>query len=194
MANGQTRMFIKQLLTKPGSTGAILPSSGSLARKMVAYAAPKPDAVIAEYGPGTGAFTEVILNSLLPTQRFFAIEVNEDFAAALQQRFPELHVHVDCASNVAECCAKEGLDRVDCVISGLPWAIFPDELQTKILGGMAGVMPEGGAFVTFAYLQGLVMPAGRKFRENLGKYFSRVETSDVVWKNIPPAIMYRCFR
>ncbi len=192
MANGQTRMFIKQLLTKPGSTGAILPSSGVLARSMLEYAAPKPDAVIAEFGPGTGVFTECILQSLQPDQRFFAIEVNEDFAKALRTRFPELRLHTGCASTVAECCAKENLDRVDTVISGLPWAIFPDELQTKILGAMTDVMPPGGVFVTFAYLQGLVMPSGVKFKQNLQKYFSRVEISDVVWRNIPPAIMYRC--
>ncbi len=194
MANGQTRTFVKQFLTKPGSTGAILPSSSVLARRMVEYAAPKPDAVIAEYGPGTGVFTGAILHSLRPGQRFFAIEINEDFAGILRRKFPGLHLHVDCASRVADCLQKENLDRVDTVISGLPWAIFPDELQTKILGGMTAVMPEGGAFVTFAYLQGLVMPAGKKFKKNLGKYFSTVETSGVVWRNIPPAIMYRCVK
>lgn len=192
MAFSQTLAFVKQFLTKPGSTGAIIPSSNALARKMLAYAAPKADAVIAEYGPGTGVFTEVILNTLLPEQRFFAIEINEDFARALRERWPELHLHEGCASGVAECCAREGLDHVDTVISGLPWAIFPNELQTKILSAMVGVMPAGGVFVTFAYLQGLVMPSGLKFKENLKKYFSKVEISGVVWRNFPPAIMYRC--
>ena len=187
-------MFIKQLLTKPGSTGAILPSSDDLARKMVEFAAPGPQAVIAEFGPGTGVVTKVILDSLLPGQRFFAIEVNEDFAEALRKRFSDLHLHVGCASDVAACCAKENVDHVDCVISGLPWAIFPDELQEKILGGMISVMPKGGVFITFAYLQGLVMPAGRKFKQNLKKHFSHVENSGVVWKNVPPAIIYRCYK
>ena len=194
MAHGHTRMFIKQLLAKPGSTGAILPSSDDLARRMVEFAAPGPQAVIAEFGPGTGVVTKVILDSLLPEQCFFAIEVNEDFAEALRKRFRNLHLHVGCASDVAACCAKENVDHVDCVISGLPWAIFPDELQDKILGGMIDVMPKGGVFITFAYLQGLVMPAGRKFKQNLKKYFSHVENSGVVWKNVPPAIIYRCYK
>jgi phospholipid N-methyltransferase len=159
---------------------------------MLAYAAPKDDAVIAEYGPGTGVFTEAILNSLQPEQRFFAIEVNPDFAAALRERWPELRLHVGCASTVAECCRAENVERVDCVISGLPWAIFPDELQTRILAAMTDMMPKGGIFVTFAYLQGLVMPSGMKFKKNLKKYFSTVEISGVVWRNFPPAIMYRC--
>ncbi len=194
MANGQTRMFIKQLLTRPGSTGAVLPSSDELSRKMVEFAAPPRNAVIAEFGPGTGVVTNVILNSLRPEQRFFAIEVNEEFAGALRKRFDNLHLHIGCASDVAAFCAKEQVDHVDCVISGLPWAIFPDELQTKILTGMTNVMPEGGVFVTFAYLQGLVMPAGRLFKSKLKKHFSHVENSGVVWKNLPPAIIYRCFK
>lgn len=192
MANGQTRMFIKQFITKTASTGAILPSSDELARRMVEFASPADDSVIAEFGPGTGVFTKHILEQKKPGQTFFAIEINEDFAADLRRRFPDLHLYSDCASNVAACCREEGVDHVDCVISGLPWAIFPDELQHKILGGMTGTMPAGGVFVTFAYLQGLVMPAGKNFKRNLKKYFSHVENSGVIWKNIPPAIIYRC--
>lgn len=194
MANGHTRMFIKQLISKPGSTGAIVPSSDELAARMVDFAAPAPDAVIAEFGPGTGVFTNRILQSLKPNQRFFAIEINDDFVQTLRKRFPQLHLHTGCASSVAEYCREEGVDHVDCVISGLPWAIFPDELQQKILGGMMEVMPAGGTFVTFAYLQGLVMPAGRKFKRNLKKHFSHVENSGVIWKNLPPAIIYRCIK
>lgn len=192
MAHGHTRMFVKQLLFKPGSTGALVPSSEALAERMVEFAAPPPGAVIAEYGPGTGVFTKRILDSLRPDRRFFAIEINPEFAAAIRQRFPALHLYEGCASKVAEYCAQEGVDRVDCVISGLPWAIFPDELQDAILDGMIKVLPEGGTFVTFAYLQGLVMPAGRRFKQKLKKYFSHADNSGVIWKNIPPAIVYRC--
>lgn len=185
-------MFIRQLLTRPGSTGAVVPSSDELARRMVEFAALPPGAVIAEYGPGTGVFTKRILESLVEGQRFFAIEINPDFVKTLREQYPGLHLYEGCVSEVAKFCAEEGAERVDGVVSGLPWAIFPDELQTKILDAMMSVMPSGGVFVTFAYLQGLVMPAGRRFKENLKRYFSAVETSGVVWKNIPPAIIYRC--
>lgn len=194
MARGQTRLFIKQLFAEPGKTGAVVPSSRSLARKMLELAAPGPAAVIAEYGPGTGVFTREILAALTPEQKFFCVEINERFAQLIRRDYPGLGVHIGCASEIAGYCASEGVDRVDCVISGLPWAIFPDELQRRILDGMQRVMPPGGTFVTFAYLQGLVLPSGRKFKRNLKKYFSRVERSGVVWDNIPPAIVYRCIR
>ncbi|MCL2000989.1 MAG: ribosomal RNA adenine dimethylase domain-containing protein [Planctomycetes bacterium] len=192
MAHGQTRLFIKQLLTRPGSTGSLIPSSNELAKRMIELAAPPADAVIVEFGPGTGVFTKHILDELLPDQRFFAIELNESFARELRRCFPSLHLHIGCASELGNCCRGEGVDRVDCVISGLPWAVFSEELQSKILNAMLEVMPKGGIFVTFAYLQGLLMPAGRRFKKNLKKCFSKIAASGVVWKNIPPAIIYRC--
>ena len=72
--------------------------------------------------------------------------------------------------------------------------MFPDDLQERILDAMIRVMPPGGVFVTFAYLQGLMLPAGRRFRRNLKRRFSNVETSDVIWLNLPPAVVYRCVR
>lgn len=172
----------------------MVPSSAALARRMVELAAPGPDAVIAEYGPGTGVFTRRVLDQLGPGQKFFAIEIDPKFAADLRQRFPELHIYEMCASRVRECCTAEGTDHVDRVISGLPWAVFPDALQAKILDGMIDVLPQGGVFCTFAYLQGLLLPAGRHFKQNLLKRFSRVEISNVVWWNFPPAVIYRCIR
>ena len=43
-----------------------------------------------------------------------------------------------------------------------------------------------------AYLQGLMFPNGQRFRRLLGEVFRGVEISPVVWKNIPPAFVYRC--
>ncbi|MDR1535890.1 MAG: ribosomal RNA adenine dimethylase domain-containing protein [Planctomycetota bacterium] len=193
MDNGGGAFFWKQFLLNPRRTGALLPSSGSLAAKMLECARLEPDSVVAEFGPGTGAFTEGILRALSPAQKFFAIEANPDFAAGLRRRFPELSLHQGCASEIGECCRREGVDRVDRVISGLPWAVFPDDLRDGILGAMLRIMPKGGIFVTFAYLQGLLLPAGRRFRRELDRRFSRIEKSGVVWRNLPPAIVYQCF-
>ncbi len=194
MAYGQTRLFVKQFITKTAATGALLPSSSELAKRMVDFAAPKQNAVIVEYGPGTGVFTQRIFDTLKHGQRFFAIEINDEFYANLRKRFPDLSLYHDCASNIRECCRKEEVEQVDCVISGLPWAMFPDELQDKILGPMLEMLAPGGVFVTFAYLQGLVMPAGRKFKQNLKRRFSHTENSGVIWKNLPPAIIYRAVK
>ena len=67
--------------------------------------------------------------------------------------------------------------------------------------GVAGALRElrrvlkpGGQFVTFAYLQGLLLPAGRRFRAKLKRSFSDVTKSKIVWRNLPPAFVYRCRR
>lgn len=194
MAHGKTRMFLKQMLTNPGKTGAIIPSSKKLADKMLDLASPSPEAVIVEYGPGTGSFTREIIAGLQPEQKFFCVEINRNFATIIKRDHPGVGVHVGCASEIAAYCAAEGVDHVDCVISGLPWANFPQDLQHKILESMIKSMPKGGTFVTFAYLQGLILPSGRKFKRNMKRYFSNVQRSDVVWENIPPAVVYRCTR
>ena len=50
----------------------------------------------------------------------------------------------------------------------------------------------GGQFATFAYLQGLLLPAGQRFKDKLAQSFSKVEKSPTVWRNLPPAFVYRC--
>jgi phospholipid N-methyltransferase len=60
------------------------------------------------------------------------------------------------------------------------------------LAAIVDVLPKGGYFTTFAYLQGTILPTGINFRKRLEKYFSSVEKSRVVWLNIPPAFVYRC--
>jgi phospholipid N-methyltransferase len=48
--------------------------------------------------------------------------------------------------------------------------------------------------VTFAYLQGLVMPAAGMLRRRLKAQFSAVKTTKVIWRNVPPAFAYVCYR
>ena len=78
------------------------------------------------------------------------------------------------------------------MISGLPWANFTPKLQRSILCSVAEHIAPGGYFATFAYLQGLMFPTGQRFRKLLGEVFSEVQTSPVIWKNLPPAFVYRC--
>jgi phospholipid N-methyltransferase len=76
----------------------------------------------------------------------------------------------------------------------LPWAEFSDDLQKRLLDSMMTVLKKDGQFVTFAYLHGLPLPAGRRFANRLPEYFSEVRRSRAVWKNVPPALVYRCRR
>ena len=147
--------------------------------------------VVVEYGPGTGAFTGEILSRLKPGALFFVIEKNPVLLAEFRKRFPRVRAYLDSVENVGKLLREEGGEAVDLVICGLPWASFTEELQNRFIDATLNALREGGRFATFAYLQGLLLPSGRAFRRKLKDRFSSVSTSPVVWRNLPPAFVYR---
>jgi phospholipid N-methyltransferase len=149
---------------------------------------------VVEYGPGMGAFTEQILQSNLPSTKFFAVELNSRFATTLGQRFPDVTIFQDSVANIEALCRQQGVSEVDAIVCGLPWAAFSDRDQTECLDAMMRVLKPGGHFATFAYLQGMVLPAARRFRRKLLSYFGEVRVSRTVWLNVPPAFVYQCRR
>jgi phosphatidylethanolamine/phosphatidyl-N-methylethanolamine N-methyltransferase len=186
--------FLGEFLLHPTTTGAIAPSSKYLAQTMVSWINLPAAKTVLEYGPGTGAFTDSIVRSMPPNGRFAAIELNERLAELFRQRHPSLTLVQDSVANVAAICRKLGFQSVDCIVCGLPWASFQEALQTEILNQMMSVLGPKGQFVTFAYLQGLLLPAGRRFASLLPRYFSQVTKSRTVWRNLPPAFVYQCQR
>lgn len=186
--------FLKSFLRKPTAVGAIAPSSRHLAAMMVDWF-DWPDARgVVEYGPGTGVFTEQIVRHLHPDAKFFAIERDPQLASLVRTRLPDVKVIEDSVANVVAHCQEVGIDQVDAIVCGLPWASFPDALQRDCLDAMMQVLRPEGQFATFAYWQGLLLPAGQRFKRRLGNYFSEVHHSPTVWRNLPPAFVYRCVR
>jgi len=183
--------FFLEFLRHPIRTGAVAPSSRRLAREMVSDVDIENASVVVEYGPGTGAFTGEILSRLKPGALFFAIEKNPILLAEFRKKFPRVRAHLDSVENVGELLREEGGEAVDLVICGLPWASFGGDLQDLLLDATLNALSEGGRFATFAYLQGLLLPSGRAFRRKLRERFSSLSTSPVVWRNFPPAFVYR---
>lgn len=186
--------FLSGFLRRPGQVGAILPSSPQLAEAMVEWIDWGNVGAVAEFGPGTGVFTEVIQRRKPGDAAFFAVERSPQFARLVRQRCPEVHVFEDSVQNVAEHCAQVGVQQLDAVICGLPWASFPADLQRSCLDALSNVLRPGGQFATFAYWQGMLLPAAHRFRKLLGEYFDPIQRSHTVWRNVPPAFVYRCRR
>jgi phospholipid N-methyltransferase len=184
--------FIKNFLKSPKYTGAIVPSSDSLAEVMTDLARLKSYDTIVEFGPGTGVFTEKILKKKSRSATFFALEVNPEFADLTRKKCPDAVIYNDCAQNIASYLRVHNKKNCSCIISGLPWAAFDDELQNSIMKSAVDSLSKGGIFMTFAYLHGIFIPGGRRFRHKLLHYFSKVRRSKVVWCNIPPAFVYLC--
>jgi phospholipid N-methyltransferase len=190
----QKATFFKSFLRSPLHVGAIAPSSPGLVDAMVDWFDWQSVRGVVEYGPGTGVFTEAIHKHLHPEAKFFAIERSASMVHATRLRCPDVTVHHDSVINVAQLCRQESMPRVDAVVCGLPWATFSPKLQAEIIDAMFEVLPPGGQFATFAYLQGLALPAGKRFSMLLNQRFRRLTRSHTVWKNVPPAFVYRCVR
>ncbi|TWT65315.1 class I SAM-dependent methyltransferase [Allorhodopirellula solitaria] len=184
--------FLKNFARNPTAVGAIAPSSQGLVDTMVDWFDWDELRGVVEFGPGTGVFTEGITQRLHPDAAFFAIERSPDLAALTRARCPATTVHEASAAEVQRLCQSEGMQQVDAIICGLPWASFPESLQAGILDATLDVLRPGGRFATFAYWQGVALPAGRRFSKRLRSSFSDVHRSPTVWRNLPPAFVYRC--
>lgn len=181
-----------QFLKNPFSVGAVCPSSPALAREITSKVGLENASVIAELGPGTGALTGAILKKKDPDACFFAIELNLSVLEIFRKNFPSVKVYHESAANLGRIAEQEKVAKVDTVISGLPWAAFPPALQDELLSAIVSSLSDDGCFSTFSYIHCPFLPAGKRFRKKLQEHFARIETSSVVWKNLPPAFVYRC--
>ena len=191
---GDMTFFLRQFVRSPGRTGAVAPSSRHLAAQMIRCANLPATSVVIEMGPGTGVFTERLTARLTPGTDFFALEINPRFAEATRRRCPGVTVHQDSATNARAYLDRIGKPHCDLVVSSLPWASFRPSLQEEILDTIVDILRPGGRLLTFAYLQGLALPSGQRFRKALDARFSGVERTRTVWRNVPPAFIYRAVK
>jgi phosphatidylethanolamine/phosphatidyl-N-methylethanolamine N-methyltransferase len=186
--------FFEEFIRNPRQMGAIAPSSPQLAEAITSWPRLEKANVVVEVGPGTGAFTPYILERLKPGAKFFALEINENLCDKLQKRHPEVEIYCDCATKIQKYLNQIGARQADCIVSSLPWALFDAELQGNLMSALYDALRPGGRLVTFAYLQGTIMPSGRRFHKCLQNHFEKVSRSSVVWRNFPPAFVYRCVK
>jgi len=174
--------------------GGLTPSSRELADVVTDAADVAQADVVIEFGPGTGVFTEMIQHKIHEETHFFAIEIREEFVNIVRKRCPGVQVIHDSAANATKHLESLGLTHCDCIVSGLPFAIFNDELQDELLDSAIEALCPGGVFVTFTYRQSPYLPGGRKLKWKLDERFSKVEKTRTVWKNILPAFAYRAVK
>ncbi len=178
--------FLAQYISNPRSVGAILPSSSYLADKMVQRINFEQARYILEYGPGTGVFTEKLLQNRKPKTIIILFESNEEFYKILVQKYKEvdnLYIYNGSAEKVDWYLEKCGIPFVDYVISGLPFASLPKTVSNEILFKTSKVLRKNGKFVTFQYSN--VMKA------YIEQFFSKVDVSIEI-RNVPPAMVLCC--
>jgi phospholipid N-methyltransferase len=185
--------FLGSFLRNPLAVGAFWPSSRFLARAMLADCDLRNARVVVELGPGTGAFTGLIIGRLGGESSFLGVELDSGNVRRLRERFEGLEVHQVSAERLPMLLERFG-GKADCVISGLPWANMGAALQDRILDAVLGSLSQHGVFTTFSYVHARVMPGSWRFRQRLTERFGSVRISPVVWRNVPPAYVYCCRR
>src|SRR5215471_14642471 len=96
--------FLQEFVLNPGATGAIAPSSSSLAREMVRGLDLETATAVLEYGPGTGAFTQHILENIPGACKFVAIELNPRFVEQFRARFPRVTLYNGSVAEARQAC------------------------------------------------------------------------------------------
>jgi len=183
--------FVEAFLRKPFTVGACWPSSPVLSRTVVESCDFAPGDTVVELGPGTGAFTELLLERLGDGGRLLALEISPTNIEVLRRRFPRGTMIHDSAEHLPR---HLGRRRADCIVSGLAWGNMLPRQQNRILEAILKSLEPGGQFVAFAYVHAFWFPTSLRFRRALFLNFDRVETTPIIWRNLPPAFVYRCWR
>jgi phospholipid N-methyltransferase len=166
----------------------VAPSSRALANLITREIGPATGPVI-ELGPGTGAFTRVLLERGIPERDLVLVESEPEFAALLRMRFPLARVREMDAAALAHAWVLDPGRDAGAVVSGLPVLTMPrDKLAALLTGAFAHLTP-GGGFYQFTYT--LSCPIPTPLLRGLG-----LESRLVGWTlaNMPPARVYRIGR
>jgi phosphatidylethanolamine/phosphatidyl-N-methylethanolamine N-methyltransferase len=185
-------VFIRKFFQSPRRIGAIAPSSSALAQEIVRQANVCQASAILELGPGTGSFTREIVVCKPAHARLLSIEADAGLAVLLRKKFETISIAPGYAQKARRIMKAYAFPAPDCIVSGLPWAVFDTQTQRDILAEAKTALKPGGIFTTFAYIHALSFPEAKAFRSLLERSFHSVETSRIIWNNLPPAIVYRC--
>ncbi|AGX06789.1 MULTISPECIES: class I SAM-dependent methyltransferase [Bacillaceae] len=179
-------VFLQQYLKHPRKVGALLPSSGYLAEKMVSDPAFGSAKLIVEYGPGTGVFTKKILEYRNSDATVLLIENNLEFYSLLKEKYQnEDNVIIvnGSAEKIDFYIESFGLGKIDFVISGLPFASLPEPVSHAILNNTRRLLGPEGRFITFQYTM--------LKKAYIEQFFKNIDIKRE-YRNFPPAYVLSC--
>ncbi len=186
--------FLGSFVRRPGQVGAVMPSSRYLADLLVGdLSMLEPGDVVVEYGPGTGPMTKVIDERLPDGVEYLGIELEEKFHSMLEDRYPHLRFVRGSAADVRSILTEHRLAMPKRIISGIPFASLPENVQQAIVLGTQEALHRDGEFRTFQYVHAYGLPAARRFRQAMSAAFGDFERTGPVVRNVPPAyaLVYR---
>ena len=176
-------LFISNFIRNPKDTGAVVPSSRFLTKKMMEHIDFKAAENIVELGPGLGAFTKAILEKSKEDAEIFCFEINKKFCSHLRKKFDDSRLHIinKSAEKISSHLKDIGIKKADYVVSGLPFLDFSDSKRRIIINEVKNLIDGKGKFILFQYTTSI--------EKLLKANFSKVERKFVPM-NLPPAFIY----
>ena len=143
--------FLRGFLRNPAQVGSVVPSSPQLESRLVQCARIREARTVVELGPGTGGTTRAFLAAMAPEAALLGIELDTDFAAALQRTIadPRLILEQGSAEQLEELLQAHHLGQPDAIVSGIPFSTMPPQVSQRIASCIAKVLRPGGRFVAY---------------------------------------------
>jgi len=177
------RNFIKQFWKDRQMVGAVSPSTRFLGEKMVENVDFDKARLIVELGPGTGVFTDIIIQRMHPEAKLLVFELNDNFYDSLNNRIndPRVEVLHESAEYISKHLVND--EKVDAVISSLPLMVFPEKLRNDVVKTSHEVLKKKGKYMQFQY--------SLQSKKLLESFYNDVSVKFTI-KNFPPAFVYTC--
>jgi phospholipid N-methyltransferase len=207
--------YFKNFVLSPGSVGSFVPSSSSLAERLVSLerefgsggAGPRR---ILEIGGGTGAITRKILGTMQPGDTLHVVEMHRDFAPVIEKLVLESRPGVASSSVRILNCEFESFapgvrdETYDVVYCSLPFNSMGARMVADILLQINRILMRSGLLIYFEYISASPLrvalslftgnPNPGRLRAVTGRLLSSGGVGAApVFANFPPA-MARCVR
>lgn len=163
----------------PWMVGSGFPATARMVRHVLSPLDCSAFRVVVEFGPGSGRFTFEMLRRMGPDATLVAIEIGEAFVEELQSKCddPRLIVVKGSATDVRGHLDAYGLDKADCILSGLPFSTLEAREAETIMRESAGTLAASGTFTAYQMRSAI--------RPLINRHFNRVRLG-YEWWNIPP--------
>jgi Phospholipid N-methyltransferase len=175
-------LFLNKFLCSPRQIGSVTPSSKSLAKKMIESVPWGDVRSIAELGSGTGAITKYIQIATGKNTKVLLFETDSYMRKDLSRQYPDFLCYTD-ACELQSAMHNERIEQLDCIISGLPFAAFPQAMRDKLMEQIKISLKDNGLFIAFQY--------SLQMKKQLSTHFD-IEKIQFVPLNLPPAFVYVC--
>jgi len=176
--------FLLKFFKMPNQIGSVTPSSQFLTKSMMKSINWDKVESIAELGAGNGVFTQSIYKLKRPSCRVVIFEKDDEMRNRLANIYSEFD-YSDDAQDLLNVLKELDIHEVDCIVSGLPFTLFPQQTRDVILSEVIKSLKPNGLFIAFQY--------SLHMQKQLKKNFSSVDIKFMPL-NMPPAFVYICRR